>query len=90
VNHSEIERRIRHYGVRKGRLLHAIQDGAVRVEGRHPSAREQCGICTRRENGGGLVRYLLRDGQELITGDRCAEYLDYLLADPRHAREVLK
>ncbi len=90
MTNAEIERRIQHFRVRKGRLSRAIQDGAVRVPGRRAAAREQCDMCKRREGGGGLVCYRLRDGQDLIVGDRCAMYIDYLTKNPTRARVILQ
>ncbi len=85
-----MERRIRQYAPRKRRLREAIEDNAARLGERKQKTKQRCAICTRIEDGGGLLCYKLRDGQELLVGDRCATYLDCLIADPKWARDVLK
>lgn len=75
----------KNYQKRKRRLREAIENGAQRTDKPLRSNGEGCAMCNRKEHGGGLVTYLLRDGQELLVGQTCAEYLDYLAAHPDYA-----
>lgn len=86
----EIEAGIRkNYRVRKQRLLEAVQSEVVRTPEAPRSRGETCAMCCLKEHGGGLFLYRQRDGQELVVGKRCAQYLDYLRAHPNRVRELL-
>jgi hypothetical protein len=76
----------KNYKIRKRRLADALQDGARLANLPVRSIGEPCAICTFVERGGGLFTYHLRNGDELLLGHRCAEYLNYLIAHPDHAR----
>jgi hypothetical protein len=78
----EIEKMLRrNYKCRNDLLFAAVADGAKRT-GTIRARREKCTFCKRRENGGGLRVYTLRDGSEVAAGGRCSEYLDHLIANP--------
>jgi hypothetical protein len=79
----------KNYKVRKRRLVCAVQDGARRTDRLH-SGGETCAVCNLREHGGGLVIYQLQNGQELLVGHRCAEYLDYLIAHPAYVHNYAR
>jgi len=82
MTRREIERKLtRNYDCRNRALVAAVADGARRTDAVR-SRREKCMFCNRRENGGGIRVYTLRDGSEVAAGARCSEYLDYLLANP--------
>ncbi len=80
----------KNYKTRIRRLNYAVQDGARRTDMPLRSNGERCAICTLKERGGGLFTYALRDGQELLVGHTCAEYLDYLLSHPEYIRPFRK
>lgn len=77
----------KNYRIRKRRLRAAFEEGAHRVDRQLQYDRATCAICQLREHGGGLLTYELRDGQELLVGHRCSEYLEYLLSHPDYAHE---
>jgi hypothetical protein len=82
----EIETRIRkNYAIRNRRLAAALQNQARPTEAPTRSVGEKCAICRRKERGGGLLIYRLRDGQELALGRLCALYLNYLASHPQAA-----
>jgi hypothetical protein len=76
----------KNYKPRRRRLCDALRDEAQRTDQPLNSNKGRCAICTLKEHGGGLVPYRLRDGQELLLGHRCAQYLEYLIAHPEYAR----
>jgi hypothetical protein len=39
-------------------------------------------ICKRKERSGGLFHFEQRNGQLLLLGERCAQYLNHLLGNP--------
>jgi hypothetical protein len=85
---TEIETKLRrNYDCRNRTLFAAVADGAKRTDAVQ-SKRGKCTFCNRRENGGGLRVYTLRDGSEVFAGGRCSEYLDFLLANPGAIRRV--
>jgi hypothetical protein len=84
------ERLDKNYAPRKRRLADALQGGARRADRPIRSEGGLCAICHRKEHGGGLVPYELRDGHELLVGHRCAEYLDYLASHPEYADQYSK
>jgi hypothetical protein len=84
----ELERRLSRYRSRRQRLSHAIHNEPVRTNELRSGG--ICAICTRDERTGGLIVYRLRGGSELLVGHRCAEYLDYLLAHPGKADDLLR
>lgn len=86
---SEIERRVTAYKIRKARFAKAIDDGAIRGSRPHRAHGERCAMCNREEHVGGLCSFQLRDGNEMVVGGRCAEFLDYLIAHPTTARTLL-
>jgi hypothetical protein len=75
----------KNYKPRRRQLALALHDGARRTDSALRTGGECCVICGRRETGGGLIVYRLRDGQDLLLGHRCAEYLDYLIEHPEFA-----
>jgi hypothetical protein len=90
MTNSETEKGIRkNYRVRNQRLADALRNDATRVHGRPRVRVQKCSICHRKEDGGGLIPYRQRDGEELFIGDRCAHYLEYLTAQPARRRQQL-
>jgi hypothetical protein len=84
----EIEKMLRrNYECRNRTLFAAVAEGAKRTDALR-TRREKCTFCNRRENGGGLRVYTLRDGSEVAAGGRCSEYLDYLIVNPGAMRRV--
>lgn len=77
----------KNYKIRKRRLTNAIRDGAERSARPLRTTGEACAICLLKEHGGGLLVYQLRDGQELLVGHKCADYIDYLVSHPDYARD---
>lgn len=91
MTNAEIEAGIRkNYPVRNKWLLAALQDGATRTRDAPRVQGEPCAICRRREHGGGLFPFRQRDGQELLLGERCALFLDYLMSHQGEAGELLR
>jgi len=80
----------KNYNVRNQRLSEALRNGATRTDGPDRRHKRKCDICRRAEFGGGLFVYHLRDGSELLVGERCAGYLDYLTAHPHDAPSLLR
>jgi hypothetical protein len=88
MNGPEIEQKLmRNYDCRNRSLFEAVAHGAKRTEA-ILKRRARCAFCNRRENGGGLRVYTLRDGSEVAAGGRCSEYLDHLIANPS-ARKIV-
>jgi hypothetical protein len=82
----EIEAKLRrNFTCRNHLLCAAVADGAKRTDAML-TRRSKCTFCNRRENGGGLRIYILRDGSEVAAGGRCSEYLDYLIVTPSAVR----
>jgi hypothetical protein len=71
------------------RLESAIDAGAVRIEDRPLFEGMKCAICRQPERGGDLLAFSLREGQELLAGERCALYLGYLIAHPDRRNGLL-
>jgi hypothetical protein len=90
IDVDEKERRIVRYRPRRRKLAEALERGATRTERAPRSQGDACAICTRTERTGGLLTYRLQDNVEWLLGARCAEYLDYLIASPERARELLR
>jgi hypothetical protein len=86
---SEIERRITKYKTRKSRFVKAIDDGAIRGNMPYRAHGGRCAMCNREDHVGGLCSFQLRDGNEMVVGRRCAEFLDYLIAHPARACSLL-
>jgi hypothetical protein len=86
---SEIERRIVAYKPRKAKFASAFFNGATRT-GNMRASGERCEMCDRKEHGGGLSVFRLRDGDEMLAGGRCGVYVDYLIAHPTRARAMLR
>jgi hypothetical protein len=86
----QIETAIRkNYLVRNRRLAAALEDEPVRIIAGLQAALGRCAICGRNEHGGGLVSYKPRNGGEFLVGERCATYLDHLIAHRDKAGELL-
>jgi hypothetical protein len=88
LEHLETIRTIR--GKRWRRLCDALNDEAQRTNAPLRFTRERCTLCTRQEKRGGLFTYRRRDGQELLVGHWCADYLDYLNRNPQYAHEFCR
>ena len=88
MTNAEIERRITEYPSRKARFQGAYEEGATRTNAR--TRGDKCATCRREEHGGSLFTYRLRDGSTLEVGGRCADYLDYLNANPGRARAIFR
>ena len=80
----------KNYNVRNQRLSEALRNGATRTDEPARRHKGKCNICRRAEFGGGLSVFHLRDGSELLVGERCAGYLDYLIAHPHDALSLLR
>lgn len=90
MTNTEIEHLIsKQYSPRKRRLRNALSDGAIRTPNPVESHGDRCAICTRAEHGGGLFTYQSRDGSEMLLGERCAGFLDYLIANPNESQLLL-
>jgi hypothetical protein len=86
---NETERRILAYKPRRARISAVYFDGPRRTGSRQTRG-ERCAICNRKEHGGGLAVFRLRDGNQVLVGGRCADFLDYLIAHPTRARAMLR
>jgi len=65
---------------RRRRMVGAVQNGATRSDGLRVGG-ERCAFCNKKERGGGLRIYHLRNGEELLVGHpRCTDYLEYLIS----------
>jgi hypothetical protein len=80
----------KNYKIRNQRLSDALRDGATRINPTAPTRGGKCAICRRAELGGGLLVYRRRDGSELPVGERCADYMDYLIVHPHQAASLLR
>jgi hypothetical protein len=90
MTNSQIEEHLqKNYRVRNSRLADALRNGATRMQGKPRMHRHVCMICRRVEQGGGLLPYRQRDGEELFLGERCAAYLDYLATHPNLVKQLL-
>lgn len=89
MNQREKLRRIRRYPTRRQRFDDAVRKGARRVPGEPVREQQTCAMCLRPEVGG-LDVYRRRDGQELLVGDRCGQYLDYLAKHPEKVAQLTR
>jgi hypothetical protein len=88
---AELERKIRkNFPIRNRRLAEALRDGARRTNVPVKISGDKCGMCTRQEHGGGLSVYKRRDGSELLAGELCTKYLEYLIHHPQTSAALLR
>jgi hypothetical protein len=90
LEHLETIRTIRGQRKRWRRLCDSLRNEAQRTNQPLQSNRERCALCTQPERSRGLFTYRQRDGQELLVGHRCAEYLDYFARHPQYARDYCR